>query len=77
MSMLKSAILLSVVMVLLCAVSHSHLLFSIEEQGVGVTQGFFSQSRKILGMKSSVLEATGMFCTCIIRQCLCKVSVYV
>ena len=50
MSMLKNAILLSVVMVLLCSVSHTHLL-SVEEQGLGAMRGFFSQSRMILGMK--------------------------
>ena len=50
-SMLKNAILLSVVMLLLCAIRHTHRLFSVEEQGVGVTRGFFFQSRKILGMK--------------------------
>ena len=50
-SMLKNAILLSVVVLLLCAISHTHRLFSVEEQGVWVTRGFFSQNRKILGMK--------------------------
>ena len=49
--MLNNAILLFVVMLLLCAVSHTHHLFPVEEQGVGVTQGFFSQIWKILGMK--------------------------
>ena len=50
-SMLKDAILLSVVMLLLCAVNHAHSLFSAEEQGAGVTRDFFSQRRKIVGLK--------------------------
>ena len=36
-SMLKNAILLFVFMLLLCAVCHTHRLFSVEEQGIGVT----------------------------------------
>ena len=41
-SMLKDAILLSVVILLLCAVNDAHRLFSVKEQGAGVKQGFFS-----------------------------------
>ena len=51
MSMLKDAILLSVVMLLLCAINHAHSLVSVEEQGAGMTRGSFSQRRKILGLK--------------------------
>ena len=50
-SMLKDDILLSVVTLLLCAVNHAHGLFSVENQGAGVTRGFFSQRRKIVGLK--------------------------
>ena len=42
-SMFKDAILLSVVMLLLCAVNHAHHLFSVEEQGAGVTMLLFSE----------------------------------
>ena len=50
-SMLKDAILLSVVILLICAVNHAYGLFFFEEQGAGVTRGFFSQRRKIVGLK--------------------------
>ena len=72
-SMLKDAILLSVVMLLLCAVNHAHGIFSAEEQGAGVTRGFFSQRRKIVGLKLKVAE---MFCSRIRWQYWSEVSIF-